>query len=569
MSEERQLYKIKNGKIEWFPHYFQKRAYDSLARFTFMPKGWRGGFSSWAPKLLEMEMKRCGPGHKNLGYFLIAPTLKVATKPGSIQPAVESIFCTHMKYATYNKNDHTFWTTEDGERALWGHARPERTPITVCYAEDPDSFASATFLGGLADEVGQLKFRREAWDTLRSRMATTVGQIAPNNAAVGKPADMKMGRVFAGSTVYSLNWFVDFYKSWQLVMKAAIEEKNAEIAELNKRIDRARSESTRDVLRGEIAAIEELFKRRAYYGLIHHEMSFIRFDSTANPVFSQEEMENFRLTLPDWLFDMRFRAIPRQPAGTIFEHFDETRDVIPNFEIPSNWERGGSIDFGRKNFYACAFAKNPETEEHILYAAYHRPDLSIPDHGTKLTEHFPEVDDWTAGQISEQDERDQLANGGLMSEAPPFRGLWTGINNMASGFKLNRIKIFSDLTPKGIYKNPINYREHIVEQLRTYSREIDDKGNVIQDSDPQEKSKYHWCDTVRYYTAKRFAGLGTGVIVAANRRSEISPQEIATRASASVKSKSPPLTDFQVLAGNPVEARFQHERYSDVMDSLF
>src|SRR4051812_28069190 len=117
------LFEVKDGKIDWYPHKFQMQALDSHARFPTVLKGWRGGFTSWSAKWLETEMRRCGPGDLNRSYFAISPTHKVGAK--GLLPAIETIFVTHLRYATYNKTEHTFTITPEGERALWGHAQAE------------------------------------------------------------------------------------------------------------------------------------------------------------------------------------------------------------------------------------------------------------------------------------------------------------------------------------------------------------------------------------------------------------------------------------------------------------
>ncbi|MBW3638227.1 MAG: hypothetical protein KY445_17430, partial [Armatimonadetes bacterium] len=178
-----QLFEVKNGKIEWHPHKFQVQAWASHARFPIVLKGWRGGFTSSSAKWLLNEMKRCGPGDLNRSYFAISPTHQVGGK--GLLPAIETVLCTYYQYATYNRSDHTFTITEEGERALWGHTQKERTKIIGCYAENPESFASMTAIGGVADEICQKKFKHNAWTTLRARCSTASGMVAPNNAGPG------------------------------------------------------------------------------------------------------------------------------------------------------------------------------------------------------------------------------------------------------------------------------------------------------------------------------------------------------------------------------------------------
>jgi hypothetical protein len=542
------LYELDGEEVHWNPHKYQLQALESRARFTFLPKGWRGGFSSFLPAILEREMMRCGPGSENLAYFIIAPTLKVATKPGSVQTTISSYFCNVMEYAKYNQTKHTFYITPEGDRRLWGHEQKERTPITVCYAEDPDSFASATFLGGVADEVGQKKFAREAWNTLRSRMATTVDMEAPNNPP--ELRGMGCGRVWAGSTVYTLNWFVEMFERWRKIRRSTRAQIMAEL----------RAEPS---LHARTQMLYE-YRLKEYYGLIDPEMTFIRFDSSENPTFSRNEKKRLREVWPEWFYDMRIRAIPRKPAGTIYEHFDGTRHVIPRFTIPENARRIGAVDFGKKNFYATVWFEDEIKNRWVCYAAYHRVDLSITEHGAKLAELFPEVSEWVAGQISEDHERAQLATGGLGSGPPAFKALWLGINNFASAVKLDQVAFFDDLRPERIPDDKAtNFIEEIKEELRSYSRPINaDTGEVLLDEDPEDKETYHWCDTLRYLGTRVFAGLAEGIVAATNKTT---PTEEAPLVAARIHEQVAPVHDY---VGAGTAQRF-NLRYGNRVDDLF
>lgn len=560
LSKPTAIYDIDEaGRLNWYPHKFQVQAYHSRARFTFLMKGWRGGYSSWIPKLLEKEMQRCGPGHKNLAYFAIAPTLKVATKPGSMQPSLETYFCTYMNYATYNKNENKFLTTPEGERALWGHEQKERTPIVVCHASDPDSFASATFLGGVADEPGQMLFKRDAWNTLRARMATTCGTIAPNNPPEMK--GVKMGRVFAGSTVYAMNWFVDFYEQWKQFML----QKKAELDEM------CASEHDPAVVK----ALRADFNRRAYYGETHPEMTFIRFDSTANPTFSKDEMMALKASCDEWYFDMKYRAIPRKPAGVIIEAFDATKHHVAPFKIPASWPRDVAIDFGKRNFYATFWAHDVERDRHFCYLSYHRSDLDNFGHAEEIVAQCKadgiELSSAVAGQISEQGDRDELAVGGVPATPPQFKDLARGIRLMSVAVRLDKVFIFRSkpYTGQGVLRQGFEIGgEGLVEEIKTYARPVDDNGTPI-DGDPENKESFHWIDTFRYRSSWKFSalmrGLKSGVYAGNSKEAAPKAREENTLA-ATPQSSTRSVPDSGVYAGGGA-TRDQVGRYAKYGDA--
>jgi hypothetical protein len=167
-------------------------------------------------------------------------------------------------------------------------------------------------------------------------------------------------------------------------------------------------------------------------------------------------------------------------------------------QIPKNWARSCCVDFGRKNFYVLFIAHDERTDRHYVYASYHDSHLSNPERARELVALEPLLGFCVAGQISEDHERAELAAGGLKAVAPMFKALWTGINNLAAAIKLNKFYVLDGACPG------------LVEQLRTYSRPVNELGEVELDADPEDKETYHWIDPARYYGTHKFAALSTG-----------------------------------------------------------
>ncbi len=112
----------------------------------------------------------------------------------------------------------------------------------------------------------------------------------------------------------------------------------------------------------------------------------------------------------------------------------------------------------------------------------------------------PRIDFCVAGQISEDADRIELLKGGLVSQPPAFRDLWTGINMMASGINLGKVFVFEGACPG------------FVDEVKEYSRPVDEMGNVDLDADPEEK-KFHWLDGFRYYSSHRLVDVKTAIAV--------------------------------------------------------
>lgn len=490
-----QLFDVSDGKINWYPHQFQLRASASHASRTFILKGWRGGATSWGAKWLFDEMVRCGPGNLNLSYFAISPTHEVGKK--GLLPAIQTVFVTHLGIADYNKNTHVFTINEAGEQMMWGHRQKEPTQIVGCYAENPDSFASATFISGAADEIAQKKFKRESWHTLEARMATTSGQVAPNNKRMGYPEWLRMGRIYAGSTVYYLGWLEELWQAWLDSMKGEKARLQQKVADLD-------PEETQRVWAD--------FNVRAYHGLVHPKYNFIRYDSTANPLISPEFFEEKRHELPVWFFNMRYRAIFEKPAGVIFEDWDEKRHVMRGnaglWQLPKDI----AIDFGRRNFRAQLWAWDEKREKSFLLASYRDATHSNHERAQILLKHWGQPVLCVAGQISEQDDRDELGAGGLGSLAPAYKGLWLGINNMGAAIKSDRVYCLDGEPFEGRPELPqelgfehgsVDFRD----EVKSYSRPVDESGKVLVDEDPEDKESYHSLDPCRYRLTHRFSSI--------------------------------------------------------------
>lgn len=367
------LYEVIDGEIIWNATKYQRAVSDSQAKNTWILGGQRGGKTGWMVKWLVDEMVRCGPWGNAAQYAILTPNLQLGM--GGAAKAIRDLYCDQLRFFVFNGRDYEFRTTAAGEQALWGHRQNVPTAIKMCYAENPRSFGSATFVGGISDEATMPEFRRESFQQFQARMGTFSGRVAPFNAP--EMRDLCMGRTCNGTTVWSLNWVKDIYDDWVRVFgleKSALEERCAGLDE-----EQARP------LRAE-------FARRMRLGLVHPEDHFIRFPSMANPAVDPNWVEKCRLSWPDWLFRMRILAQFTKPSGVIFEDWDKQRHVVEPFHIPSSWEKFVAVDFGSKNFYALMLAWDPDRQRAFVTASYHRDDLMTHQHGQELSKFSPKLD---------------------------------------------------------------------------------------------------------------------------------------------------------------------------------
>jgi hypothetical protein len=220
-------------------------------------------------------------------------------------------------------------------------------------------------------------------------------------------------------------------------------------------------------------------------GRDHPDIDVIRFPSTANPWFSQEEFESARAILPKWKFDMFYRAVFTRPAGMIFDCFDESIHKVKPFPIPETWTRRHiGFDFGGVNTAAVVIASEPEGNKHYVIDEYHAGNQSIEEHaknvlnkviGKRITAY--------GGAPSEDQWRHEFSKYGLTINRPPVADVEVGINLVYRGFKSESLLVF-------------NSCKKLLDELMSYSREIDDLGNPTQKI--EDKHAYHLCDSLRY-----------------------------------------------------------------------
>lgn len=533
----------KTGKLTLHLHEHQDRTLYSQSQVTINLKGWRAGGTSLMPFWLMNEMQRCGPGNPALNYFCAMPTLAAGKK--ALIPEMIRVFCNLYELGIHNKNENTITITPTGDIKLWGHEQRERTAIHFVYADDPTSFGSMTSIGGVADEIGQVKFKLESWRTLESRLMTQRGRIAPGNRHpalrhLGFPKNLKNGRILAASTVWNLGWLQDLWDDYNRDLKLAAKEYVREL---------------RSTLAPQKQAVKSKFRARWFLGNHTPQLNFIRFESSANPVNSPEELAKLKQAWPDWFYDMRIRAIFRKPAGTIFEHWNPSIHVwkrTENFNpdnLPAKWPRRVAIDFGKRNFWALFIAHDEERDRHIVYRAYHDAQLSNQERAEEIRRLEPNIAWCVAGQISEEEDRAELAAGGLMAVAPKFKPMWPQINLVASAVKNNRLYTFEGVCPE------------FETEMRAFTRPVDDSGVVDLDAEPEDHEAMHTISTVRYYGSWWFSGFATGNFQSVRAGGEGKMRADTTLAPESKKKPQPAASLIMAGSAKPHRRMIRARRY--------
>jgi hypothetical protein len=210
----------------------------------------------------------------------------------------------------------------------------------------------------------------------------------------------------------------------------------------------------------------------------------IRFDSTENPAFPQEEFNLARLNLPEWKFNMFYRAIFSRPAGLIYDSFDEATHKVKRFAIPVGWKRYLGLDFGGVHTAGLFFAECPMTKRYYAYREYFpKEGRTAKNHVEELLKDEPVKPYAVGGAKSEDQWRAEFSAAGLHVALPSVSEVEVGINRVWGAHNRNEIYVFDDL-------------EYYLNEKLTYSRELDDAGEPTEEID--DKETFHLMDAERY-----------------------------------------------------------------------
>jgi hypothetical protein len=221
------------------------------------------------------------------------------------------------------------------------------------------------------------------------------------------------------------------------------------------------------------------------------DIALINFPSIANPMFQQEEYDRARRTLPGWKFNMFYRGVFDRPAGLIYDCFDRKIHTMERFTIPGSWPRFIGVDFGGVHTAAIFFARelSPQgvpTGRYIGYREYLFGGRTSRQHVEALMESEPRIPSAVGGSFSEGQWRSEFASAGLPVRKPPISDVEVGINRVYAGLKSGTFVLFDDLV-------------NTIDQLETYSRVLDDRGEPTEKI--EDKETYHYLDAWRYIGA--------------------------------------------------------------------
>lgn len=219
-------------------------------------------------------------------------------------------------------------------------------------------------------------------------------------------------------------------------------------------------------------------------GRDHPDIDIVSFESIANPAFPRAEYDRARRELPAWKFDLFYRARFTRPAGLIYDAFDAKRHTCPRFTLPGHWPRYAGLDFGGVNTAGLFLAEEPGTRKLYVYREYGPcGGRTAAQHVAALLRDEPMIPVAAGGSKSEQQWRDEFCAGGLPVLQPDVADVEVGINRVYGTVAAGKLIVFDDLAG-------------LLEELGSYSREVDDAGEPTERI--ENKEEYHLLDSLRY-----------------------------------------------------------------------
>jgi hypothetical protein len=227
----------------------------------------------------------------------------------------------------------------------------------------------------------------------------------------------------------------------------------------------------------------------------HAEIDVINFRSIDNPGFPAEEYYRAMRELPTWKFLMFFDGVFTRPAGLIYDCFDAAQHVQAARIVPPEWLRYAGIDFGAVNTAAVFLAQERQpatrvpTGRFLLYREY--PDregclpgkYAAPTHAKRLLKPEPMVPTFIGGAASEDEWRGKFRAAGLPVLEPPISAVEPQIESVYAMLSQGKLLVASDCVG-------------VLDQLASYSRELDDDGEPTEKID--NDAAYHYLAALRY-----------------------------------------------------------------------
>ena len=406
-----------------------------------MIAGTQGGKTSFGPWWLYREIYG-GWGHTGRGagdYLAVASSFDLFKL--KMLPEALNVFEHLLGIGRYYAGDGVIELKDPATGQFWADRStdPMWGRIILRSAAAKAGLESTTAKAAWLDEVGQDEFSLSAYEAVQRRLS------------------LAQGRVLGTTTPYNLGW-----------LKRKI-------------IDKAHDPDIR----------------------------VVQFASTLNPNFPEEEFERARRDMPGWKFRMFYMGQFERPAGAIYSDFIDTMreeggHKVEPFIIPQHFTHYVGADPGAPNFATLWIAHDTAHDTYYVYRATIEGKKSSREHAADMLGYARRyqynVVTWGVGSKSEEQQRLDLQEAGLMALPPPFHDVESGIDRIISLLRQHRLFFFTDDGDNGMAQ--------LFDELSSYRRKLDDEGEPTEKI--IDKARYHVLDALRY----AIAGSGNAYISA-------------------------------------------------------
>jgi hypothetical protein len=225
-------------------------------------------------------------------------------------------------------------------------------------------------------------------------------------------------------------------------------------------------------------------------------IAVINFPSYLNPLFSQEEYERAKASMPRHRFLMFYDGMFARPAGLIYDCFDPDIHVKPDFTIPKEWPRYHGVDFGAVNTAGVWIAEEQAKGKFWIYRESLEGGMSTPEHVARAKEVSAEENVVLSlgGSPSEEQQRMDWSDAGWTIGRPYIADVEGGIERPYRLFKEKRLFVFESC-------------RGLLDELGTYRRKLDPNGQPLEEI--VDKRKFHRLDALRYVASGLIDGTVT------------------------------------------------------------
>ncbi|HEY9659610.1 MAG TPA: phage terminase large subunit [Allocoleopsis sp.] len=199
--------------------------------------------------------------------------------------------------------------------------------------------------------------------------------------------------------------------------------------------------------------------------------------------------------------------------GVIYSDFDSSRHVITPFEIPDNWPRYWSIDFGFTNPFVCQWwAESPEGILY-MYREIYKPGVNVEEHALNIKRMMmDEYGNWREPKpvkiITDHDagERNIFSKTLGLSTTPANKNVIEGITATQTRYKTDRLFLFKGATVEyDAMLQRTGKPASTEEEVPGYIWDPGAKNAEVPKEQPLKKND-HGCDAKRYIVAEKDLG---------------------------------------------------------------